>query len=80
MHMKGTPKIMQLSPTYENLLAEIKSFLEDRIGFARKKGIPRSRIIIDPGIGFGKTFKHNFKLINHFYNNQFLHHKKKTGQ
>ncbi len=72
MHMKGTPKIMQLSPTYENLLAEIKSFLEERIDFARKKGIPRSRIIIDPGIGFGKTFEHNFQLINHLHHLESL--------
>jgi dihydropteroate synthase len=64
MHMKGTPKTMQVSPTYGNLSEEIKSFLEERIGFAQEKGIPRSRLIIDPGIGFGKTFGHNFQLIN----------------
>ncbi|MBW1697779.1 MAG: dihydropteroate synthase [Deltaproteobacteria bacterium] len=65
MHMKGTPKTMQISPVYKNLIEEIKSFLEERVLFATSKGIPRSRIIIDPGIGFGKTFDHNFQLIKH---------------
>ena len=65
MHMKGTPKTMQVSPTYVNLFEDIASFLEERAGFAQEKGIPTSRIIIDPGIGFGKTFKHNFQIIKH---------------
>lgn len=63
MHMKGTPKTMQESPVYNDLVNEIKAFLRQAIQSAMEKGINRSKIIIDPGIGFGKTFKHNFQLI-----------------
>ncbi len=63
MHMKGTPKTMQESPVYSDLVNEIKAFLKQAIQSAMEKGINRSKIIIDPGIGFGKTFKHNFQLI-----------------
>ena len=63
MHMLGNPKTMQVEPKYEDLIAEIKAFLENRIEQAERKGIPRSKIIIDPGIGFGKTFDHNLLLI-----------------
>jgi dihydropteroate synthase len=65
MHMLGTPKTMQLAPAYENLIEEIRSFLENAIQHAEKKGVERSRIIIDPGIGFGKTPIHNLLLIKH---------------
>jgi dihydropteroate synthase len=63
MHMKGTPKTMQESPVYKDLIGEIKIFLEQAILSAVEKGINRAKIIIDPGIGFGKTFEHNFQLI-----------------
>ena len=63
MHMLGNPKTMQVEPKYEDLIAEIKAFLENRIEQAERKGISRSKIIIDPGIGFGKTFDHNLLLI-----------------
>lgn len=63
MHMKGTPEDMQLSPHYENLLGEIKKFLKDAAEKAVKYGVDRSKIIIDPGIGFGKTVEHNLLLI-----------------
>jgi len=63
MHMKGDPRTMQLSPTYDDLLAEIITYLKDRVAYAEKKGIDRSSIIIDPGIGFGKTGTHNFQII-----------------
>ncbi|MBW1897477.1 MAG: dihydropteroate synthase [Deltaproteobacteria bacterium] len=63
MHMKGTPKTMQESPVYSDLINEIKTFLKQAIRSAMKKGVDRSKIIIDPGIGFGKTFEHNFQLI-----------------
>lgn len=63
MHMLGTPKTMQASPHYENLLIDIKTFLADSISNAVRQGIERSRIIIDPGIGFGKTVAHNLTLI-----------------
>jgi dihydropteroate synthase len=63
MHMLGIPKTMQVSPVYENLLADISTFLATAIDHAVSQGISRSRIIIDPGIGFGKTIRHNLTLI-----------------
>jgi len=63
MHMLGTPKTMQVAPEYENLLSEIRTFLAATISHAVSQGILRSRIIIDPGIGFGKTIHHNLMLI-----------------
>ncbi|MFH0725980.1 MAG: dihydropteroate synthase [Pseudomonadota bacterium] len=65
MHMLGTPKTMQIAPAYKNLIEEIRVFLENAIKYAEKKGIGRDRIIIDPGIGFGKTPIHNLQLIKH---------------
>jgi dihydropteroate synthase len=63
MHMLGTPKTMQISPSYDDLIGEIKAFLENAIVHAENSGIPRSKIIIDPGLGFGKTVEHNLLLI-----------------
>lgn len=63
MHMRGDPKTMQATPTYRDLIAEILSFLQEAIQRAEKQHIPREKIIIDPGIGFGKTFGHNLMLI-----------------
>ena len=63
MHMLGTPKTMQVAPEYENLLSEIRTFLATTIDHAVSQGVLRSRIIIDPGIGFGKTIHHNLMLI-----------------
>jgi dihydropteroate synthase len=63
MHMKGTPENMQVSPTYDDLFGEIYTFLEQAVAIAEEKGIQRSRIIIDPGIGFGKTVQHNLLLL-----------------
>lgn len=64
MHMKGTPKTMQVNPTYTDLLEEVNSFFRERIDFALSSGIRRGKIIIDPGIGFGKKFEDNLSLIN----------------
>ncbi len=64
MHMKGRPKTMQIKPSYENLLSEVKSFFEERISTALTLGVKRDQIIIDPGIGFGKGLDHNCALIN----------------
>jgi dihydropteroate synthase len=64
MHMKGTPKNMQDNPKYESLISDIKDYLVDRIDFAISKGVNRKKIIIDPGIGFGKTVENNFEIIN----------------
>ncbi len=63
MHMLGMPKTMQNAPHYENLLLEIKEFLSERIRKAVSAGIKKDNIIIDPGIGFGKTLEHNLSLI-----------------
>jgi len=63
MHMLGTPKTMQIEPTYVDPIAEIKAFLENAVDRAENQGISRSKVIIDPGIGFGKTLEHNLLLI-----------------
>ena len=67
MHMKGTPKTMQASPVYDDLMGEISAFLENQINYAVEKGISRQKIIIDPGIGFGKTMEHNLQIIKHLH-------------
>lgn len=67
MHMKGTPKTMQVNPTYEDVLLEVKSFLEESIDKAQASGIKKEKIIIDPGIGFGKRLKDNLALINNLH-------------
>ena len=64
MHMKGTPKNMQDNPSYESLISDIKNYLIKRIDYAVSKGVHRKKIIIDPGIGFGKTVENNFEIIN----------------
>ncbi|NPA39605.1 MAG: dihydropteroate synthase [Thermodesulfobacteria bacterium] len=63
MHMKGEPKTMQLNPEYEDVVKEVHDFLRERIEFLVEKGIEFDKIIVDPGIGFGKKFEHNIKLI-----------------
>ena len=65
MHMLGDPKSMQVSPVYDDLIADICGFLENAIQAARDDGVLRSKIIVDPGIGFGKTVAHNLLLIKH---------------
>lgn len=65
MHMRGTPETMQIDPSYNDLMLEITAYLEKRAAFAIQKGIEKSKIILDPGIGFGKTVHHNLVLINH---------------
>ena len=64
MHMKGIPKNMQDNPQYHSLISDIKEYLLARIDFVVSKGIDRNKIIIDPGIGFGKTVENNFEIIN----------------
>lgn len=63
MHMKGTPENMQENPAYEDLVPEILDFLKDAVKRAVAAGISEDLIIVDPGIGFGKTFDHNLKII-----------------
>ena len=64
MHMKGIPKNMQNNPTYDHLITEIKDYLSSRGKCAINAGIDKKNIIIDPGIGFGKSVEHNFEIIN----------------
>ena len=63
MHMLGTPRTMQESPTYDDVVEDVKAFLAERIEFALGRGIAEERIWIDPGIGFGKTLQHNLALL-----------------
>ncbi len=63
MHMKGMPKTMQLNPHYDNVIDEILSFLKERLNFAVACGIKKKKIIIDPGIGFGKRVEDNLNII-----------------
>jgi len=63
MHIKGTPKNMQADPQYDALIPEITDYLRASIMLAVKLGIPEDKIIVDPGIGFGKTFDHNLEII-----------------
>lgn len=63
MHMLGTPRTMQESPHYGDVIAEIGAFFEDRLGFATESGISHERIVFDPGIGFGKLLEHNLRIL-----------------
>jgi dihydropteroate synthase len=63
MHMKGTPRTMQESPSYGDVVADVRAFLAERIEAARAAGVSEERIWIDPGIGFGKTVEHNLELL-----------------
>lgn len=63
MHMQGTPRTMQESPTYDDVVDDVKAFFSERIEFAAGEGIAEERIWIDPGIGFGKTVRHNLELL-----------------
>ncbi len=65
MHMRGTPETMQINTAYGDLLGEITTYLESRVKVALDAGIRPDRIILDPGIGFGKTVDHNLVLIRH---------------
>jgi len=64
MHMQGTPRTMQEAPSYENVVLEVKEFLRRRIEFAMSAGIDRKKIIVDPGIGFGKRFEDNLAILS----------------
>src|SRR4029453_5326174 len=63
MHMLGEPRMMQVDPRYDDVVAEVKAFLEERLRVAVDAGIAEKRVLLDPGIGFGKTVEHNFELI-----------------
>jgi len=63
MHMRGEPRTMQDDPRYDDVVAEVAAFLEERLAFAVDQGIAEERICLDPGIGFGKTVEHNLVLL-----------------
>jgi dihydropteroate synthase len=63
MHMQGEPRTMQDNPAYDDVAAEVASFLDERLRFAVDAGIPEERICLDPGFGFGKTVEQNFELL-----------------
>jgi dihydropteroate synthase len=63
MHMLGEPRTMQRNPVYEDVVAEVAAFLEERLAFAVEAGIREELVCLDPGIGFGKTVEHNFELV-----------------
>jgi dihydropteroate synthase len=63
MHMRGEPRTMQADPRYDDVVAEVARFLEERLAFAVAQGIREELICLDPGIGFGKTVEHNFELV-----------------
>lgn len=63
MHMQGTPQTMQINPTYQDCVREIAEFLKQQVEVAMKMGLPGERIIVDPGIGFGKTVEHNLEIL-----------------
>jgi dihydropteroate synthase len=63
MHMQGEPRTMQVEPRYDDVVAEVGRFLDERLTFAVAQGIPEELVCLDPGIGFGKTVEHNFELL-----------------
>jgi dihydropteroate synthase len=63
MHMQGTPKTMQVAPSYHDVVSEVREFLEDRCNWLVDRGVDRERIAIDPGFGFGKRLADNIKLM-----------------
>jgi dihydropteroate synthase len=63
MHMLGEPRTMQRDPRYGDVVSEVKAFLEGRLGFAVARGVAEERVMLDPGIGFGKTTDHNLELL-----------------
>ncbi len=65
MHMQGTPETMQINPHYEDVIEEILDFFREKVAMLEKNGVDRNRLIIDPGIGFGKTVQHNLTILKH---------------
>jgi dihydropteroate synthase len=63
MHMLGEPRTMQADPRYDDVVSDVKAFLEERMAAAVAAGVPEERIQLDPGIGFGKTIEHNLELL-----------------
>lgn len=74
MHMQGTPKTMQQNPQYTDVIEDIKAFFQERITKAKQAGVADEQIMVDPGIGFGKTLEHNLSLIKNLkeFHNPFM--------
>ena len=64
MHIQGTPQTMQADPSYEDVVADVCAFLADRLQHLEASGIDRERVVLDPGIGFGKTAEHNMRILS----------------
>jgi dihydropteroate synthase len=65
MHIRGTPQTMQNDPQYDDVVADICSFLEGRLADLERQGIAREQVVVDPGVGFGKTAEHNVEILRH---------------
>jgi dihydropteroate synthase len=63
MHMQGTPQTMQLNPTYREVVGEVRAFFVERLGRLQRAGVEAGQVVLDPGIGFGKTLEHNLQLL-----------------
>jgi dihydropteroate synthase len=63
MHMLGEPRTMQQDPRYDDVVSDVRAFLEERLAFAVAEGVPEERVWLDPGIGFGKSVEHNLELL-----------------
>ena len=63
MHMRGEPRTMQAGPVYDDVVSEVKAFLEERLAFAVREGVREELVCLDPGVGFGKSAEHNFELV-----------------
>jgi dihydropteroate synthase len=63
MHMQGAPRTMQVDPRYDDVVSDVKAFLEARLAFAVGEGVKEEHVCLDPGIGFGKTVEHNLELV-----------------
>jgi len=63
MHMRGEPRAMQADPRYDDVVSEVKAFLDERLAFAVAQGVREELVCLDPGIGFGKTVEHNLELV-----------------
>jgi dihydropteroate synthase len=64
MHMQGTPRNMQTNPHYDDLIGELRAFFQERLAFALDHGLSLELLVLDPGLGFGKTFQHNLEILN----------------
>jgi len=67
MHMLGEPRTMQHDPRYADVVDDVKAFLEERLRFAIDAGVAEERLLLDPGIGFGKTIRHNLELLSRLH-------------